>query len=83
MKGVTTGFRVNLNEMIDITEFYNVEEGVYSQRSEPGERFFYELKAVILHQGQTALAGHYTSKNFKKIYFSFHLILSLNISKIA
>jgi len=63
IKEINTKLRVKLNEIIDITEFYNVEEGVNSQRSEPGERFYYELKAVILHQGRTALAGHYTSIN--------------------
>ena len=66
-----------LNENISLNSYFNIQNGVFSQRSEPEDDYNYVLKSIILHQGNSPNSGHYTCKFKCNIAILFWIVLIL------
>ena len=66
-----------MDETLNLNSYFNVENGVFSQRSELDDDYNYNLKSIILHQGNSPNSGHYTGELL--FWKSFSLITNLLI----
>lgn len=72
-----------LSETINMDKYFNINEGVFSQRSAIDDEHTFRLRSVLLRHGEQIMASHYTSEiKFLNFILEFNFIIFIIIFKV-